>query len=82
MQVPKWSIAEKLYMLCMETVAPATVLATVLYWPSHTAKPGDLPPAKAAYLCQGASAAVLLVEMLLSRIPVVSYHWQVGSLCL
>ena len=75
-----WPLLDRLYLILLEIVAPATVLATVIYWPAHRKSLSSV--GKAAYLMEGANAGILLLEIVLARIPFVSYHWQVCSIAL
>ena len=79
MQEMHWPLLDKIYLILLEVVATATVLATVVYWPAQRRNLSRV--AKAAYLMEGANAGVLLLEVLLSRVPWVSYHWQVSIVC-
>ena len=79
MQEMHWPLLDRVYLILLEVVATATVLATVVYWPAQRKKHSRV--ARAAYLMEGANAGVLLLEMLLSRVPFVSYHWQVSIVC-
>ena len=76
MQELQWPLLDRVYLILLEVVATATVLATVVYWPAQRKNLSKV--AKAAYLMEGANAGVLLLEVLLSRVPFVSYHWQVS----
>lgn len=72
----RWPLLDRVYLVLLEVVATATLLATVVYWPAQRRHLSRV--AKAAYLMEGANAGILLLEVLLSRVPIVSYHWQVS----
>ena len=70
MQASDWDILDKLYVLALSTAAPAAVMVPVLYWSK-----GSVPTAN--YVMQVTAIALLLLEVMLSRAPFVSYHLQV-----
>ena len=74
MQASEWDILDKLYVLALSTAAPAAVMVPVLYW--HK---GSVPTAEC--VLQSTAIALLLVEVMLSRAPFVSYHFQVKTVC-
>jgi hypothetical protein len=70
-----WTLLHKAYLVAFILAANASVTSTVFYWPAIH-KPGaqvrwDAP------IEHGASALLLLLDLALSRTPVVSYHFQV-----
>ncbi len=72
MQACHWGVLERLFLLSLTVAAPAAVLVPILYWPyTHVSTQ--------AYALQSSAVALLLLEVMLSRAPFVSYHWQVQS---
>jgi hypothetical protein len=74
---PAWLLTQQLHLLLLVTVASASLTLTAFYWAAVYVKGEYLRfdnPIK-----HGASAFLLLVELLVSRTPLVSYHVQVRA---
>ena len=72
MQACHWGVLERLFLLSLSVAAPAAVLVPILYWPYTYVS-------TQAYVLQSSAVALLLLEVMLSRAPFVSYHWQVQT---
>ncbi|DBA67420.1 TPA: hypothetical protein ACH3X2_001709 [Trebouxia sp. C0005] len=68
-----WGVLERLFLLSLIVAAPAAVLVPALYWPYTYVS-------TQAYVLQSSAIALLLLEVMLSRAPFISYHWQVWLL--
>lgn len=71
----RWTTLKVIHLLSVETAAAATLFLTVFYWVGLAN--GNV--AADNYLKHGANNVVILGDVLLSRVPFVSYHYQVGS---
>ena len=72
MQACHWGVLERLFLLSLTVAAPAAVLVPILYWPYTYVS-------TQAYVLQSSAVALLLLEVMLSRAPFISYHWQVQT---
>ena len=70
LQAQEWGWLDCLYLLSLSIAAPAATMVPVVYWPFSTVSVHN-------YVLQSLAIGLLLVEMLASRAPLVSYHWQV-----
>ncbi|KAL0028420.1 hypothetical protein WJX77_005445 [Trebouxia sp. C0004] len=68
-----WGVLERLFVLSLTVDAPAAVSVSMLYWPYTYVS-------TQAYVLQSSAVALLLLEVMLSRAPFISYHWQVWLL--
>jgi hypothetical protein len=71
-----WALPQKAHLLLYVTAAVCSLTATAFWWLAIY-KPADglRPDGPVEH---GASAALLLADLLLSRSPIVSYHFQVA----
>ncbi len=72
MQACDWGVLERLFLLSLTVAAPAAVLVPILYWPFTYVS-------TQAYVLQSSALALLLLEVMLSRVQFISYHWQVQT---
>ncbi len=72
MQACDWGVLERLFLLSLTVAAPAAVLVPILYWPYTYVS-------TQAYVLQSSALALLLLEVMLSRVQFISYHWQVQT---
>uniref|UniRef100_A0A383V6P8 SET domain-containing protein n=1 Tax=Tetradesmus obliquus TaxID=3088 RepID=A0A383V6P8_TETOB len=76
---PGWSCANRCYHLMLETACAASIMLTIFYWVA------DYVPGSSIRLDNpfkhGVSAGLLLLDLALSRAPLVSYHLQVVVGC-
>ncbi|WIA15539.1 hypothetical protein OEZ85_002173 [Tetradesmus obliquus] len=76
---PGWSGANRCYHLMLETACAASIMLTIFYWVA------DYVPGSSIRLDNpfkhGVSAGLLLLDLALSRAPLVSYHLQVVVGC-
>jgi len=73
-----WRAVHKIHLLLFEMVAAASITLTVFFWAAVYKKENKMLleyPVK-----HGVSALLLLVEVFVSRVPLVSYHVQVPVL--
>lgn len=70
----QWSRLEALYLLLAQTTAVGSLFVSVFYW-AFLAGNGDRSPD--CIMKHGTNNLVLLAEVFCSRLPFVSYHWQV-----
>ncbi|KAF6266326.1 hypothetical protein COO60DRAFT_447215 [Scenedesmus sp. NREL 46B-D3] len=72
---PGWSAANRAYHLMLETASAASIMLTIFYWVA------DYVPGSGVRVDNpfkhGASAGLLLLDLAVSRAPLVSYHIQV-----
>lgn len=72
LQACHWGPLDRVFLLALNTAAPVALLVPVLYWPySNTLTH--------ACVLQSIAVALLLLEVILSRAPFVSYQCQVRS---
>ena len=68
---------DKAFLLIAVTTAVSAVVLTAFYWALiHKKKDGIKIDSVFKY---GANVVVILLDLLLSRIPIVTYHFQVGQ---
>ncbi len=72
----QWTTLKVIHLLSVETAATATLFLTVFYWIALAAGPVTADNV----MKHGANNGVALGDVLLSRVPFVSYHFQVLSL--
>jgi len=70
---PQWTALKVIHLLSVETAATATLFLTVFYWIALAAGPVTADNV----MKHGANNGVALGDVLLSRVPFVSYHFQV-----
>ncbi|EIE23835.1 hypothetical protein COCSUDRAFT_62367 [Coccomyxa subellipsoidea C-169] len=70
----RWSVVLKLYCLVSETNAAATLFLSAFFW-GFVAKKSDI--AIDNLLKHGINNGFILMDVLFSRVPFVSYHYQV-----
>ena len=73
LQPQRWTAPKVIHLLSVETVAASTLFLTVFYWVALAGGrvTGD------NIMKHGANNGVILVDILLSRVPFASYHFQV-----
>lgn len=74
MPSPIWEFMEKALVIVYVTVASNAIFLTAFYW--MVIYDGETPEADNIFR-HGINVVILLVELVLSRIPIVSYHLQV-----
>lgn len=75
MQQQGWNALKVVHVLSVETTAAATLFLTVFYWVGLVS--GRVTADN--IMKHGANNAVILGDVLLSRVPFASYHFQVRS---
>ena len=70
---PQWTVLKVIHLLSVETAATATLFLTVFYWIALASGPVTADN----IMKHGANNGVALGDVLLSRVPFVSYHFQV-----
>ena len=73
---PQWTALKVIHLLSVETAATATLFLTVFYWIALASGPVTADNV----IKHGANNGVALGDVLLSRVPFVSYHFQVRFL--
>jgi hypothetical protein len=69
-----WRSVDKIHLLLFEMIAAASITLTIFFW-AAVYKGEKMTVANP--LKHGVSALLLLIEVVISRVPLVSYHVQV-----